>query len=216
MKGITALLVFITVSLLSIFVLFPKNLGKHTPIWELKARCFGEEYSRLRSGYFISEGSQKEWRRETDILFIYNDHDAFRITEVYLRTVKDVAENCRIKTSGIIRWEKQSHVRIEASALTEDALSVRVGGREYSLNETTESINNFEAETGMDAEELLDTIAMIRSEYISALQKLSDAEYQKVCSKIQKTIISIAIMWGIYVPVYIYIRMRRNRNNLQF
>lgn len=122
---------------LSLFVLFPQNLGEYTLIWKLKARCFNEEYSGLRSGYFISEGSQKEWRRQTDILFIYNDHDAFRITEVYLRTVKGVA---------------------------------------------------------VDAEELLDTIAMIRFEYISALQRLSEAEYQKVCGKIHKTIISIVIM----------------------
>lgn len=215
MKRITILLILVTIGLLSFFVLFPKNFGEHTPIWELKERCFGEEYGELRSQYFITLSNSKLWYETNSIFYIWNDHDAFRITEVYLMVKEDIAEDCKIRTSGIIRWEKQSHVRIEASALTEDELSVRVGMHEYRLDETADSINDFETETKMDAEELLDTIAEIRREYRSALQKLSEAEYQKVCSKIYKMIINLVVIWGIYVPFYIYIRMRRKRNNLQ-
>lgn len=215
MKRITILLILANIGILSFYVLFPKNLGAHTPIWELKERCFGEEYGELRSQYFITLSNSKLWYETNSIFYIWNDHDAFRITEVYLMVKKDVAEDCKIRPSGIIRWEKQSHVRIEASALTEDGLSVRVGMHEYRLDETADSINDFETETKIDAEELLDTIAVIRRDYISALQKLSAAEYQKVCSKIYGTIIYLVVIWGIYIPFYIYIRMRRKRNNLQ-
>lgn len=56
MKRITILLILATIGILSFYVLFPKNLGEHTPIWELKERCFGEEYGEsIYHFIFISE-----------------------------------------------------------------------------------------------------------------------------------------------------------------
>jgi hypothetical protein len=146
--------------------------------------------------------NRKLWYETGSIFYIWNDHDIFTTTEVYLVVPNEIAEECKITDSGIIQWQKQSSVRIDASALTDDILSVRVGMHEYSLDETEESISDFKEETGIDAEELLDTISKIRSEYISALQKLSEAEYQNVYNRIKKTIITLIVMWGIYILLY--------------
>lgn len=234
MKKITALLIFITVSVLSFFVLFPNNFGEHTPIWELKERYFGAEYGELRSQYFITLWNRNLWHKTGSIFYIGNDHDSLSITEVYLKIPEEIADGtCKITTSGMIWWEFQEGqgiVRVETSALTEAGLtvyvsadilrnrglSVDIGGQEYLLGASEKVLNDFEAETGINGVELLETVSEIRCEYVSALQKLSEAEYQKVCSNIYKTIINLVVIWGIYTLFYIYIRMRRKRNHLQF
>lgn len=201
-KKIGILLGLITALILGFSVVFPKNLGNHTSIWKLKERFFGDEYRELRTQYFITLFNRKLWYETGSIFYIWNDHDIFTTTEVYLVVPNEIAEECKITDSGIIQWQKQSSVRIDASALTDDILSVRVGMHEYSLDETEKSISDFKEETGIDAEELLDTISKIRSEYISALQKLSEAEYQNVYNRIKKTIITLIVMWGIYILLY--------------
>lgn len=218
MKRIGILFGLISISILFWGIVFPKSLGEHAPIWKLKERCFGNEYYELQSQYFITLSNSRLWYEEDSIFYIWNDHDIFTITEVYLQVSQEIAEDCKITTSGIIRWQKQSlpvYVRIKASALTNDALSVRVGGCEYSLDETEDSINDFEEETGIEAKELLETISKIRSEYISTLQKLSEAEYQNVWNKIYKRIMILIVMWGIYILlsflVRIYSRFCENR-----
>lgn len=54
MKDIRNLLIFITMITLALIVIFPKNLGERTPIWDVKKRFFGDEYGELRSKYFIN------------------------------------------------------------------------------------------------------------------------------------------------------------------
>lgn len=209
MKKIGILLGLITVLILGYSVVFPKNMGNHTPIWGLKERFSGDEYRELRTEYFITLANRNLWYEMDSIFYVWNDHDIFTTTEVYLVVPDEIAEECKIYDTGIIRWYKQSSVRIDASALTDDTLSVRIGVHEYSLDETEESISGFEEATGIDAEELLDTISKIRSEYIAALQKLSEAEYQNVYNKIKKTIITLIIMWGIYILLYSLVRICR-------
>lgn len=206
MKKMAILLGLITALILGFSVVFPKNLGVHAPIWELKERFFGDEYREVRTQYFITLSNRKLWYETNSIFYVWNDHDIFTTTEVYLVVPNEIAEECIITDSGMIRWQKQSSVRIDASVLTDDTLSVRVGMHEYSLDETEDSISDFEEKTGIDAEELLDTISSIRSEYISDLQKLSEAEYQNVCDKIKKIIIILIVMWGIYILLYSSVR----------
>lgn len=199
MKKIGILFIFITIIVLLYWIIFPKNLGKHTPIWDVKERFFGDEYGELRSEYFISMRMQKKWYEQESIFFIWNDHDIFRMTEVYLRVKKEVADNCKVNTSGCIEWKRQDwHMIICANALTDDPISVQNGFNEYSLDETEDSINKFEEATGIKACEVLDPISVIRSEYQETLNKLSEIEYRKTCAKICKAIIRLIIMWGIY------------------
>lgn len=215
MKKISIFFGLVSIFLIVFGIVFPKNLGTYTPIWKLKERCLGDEYGELRSQYFITLSNKKLWQETDSIFKIWNDHDSFTITEVYLQVSEDVAENCRITQDGMIRWQKQSSVRIDADALTVDGLSVTVGMREYFLEETEQSIIDFEAKAGIEADELLKTISEIRSEYTSALQKLSEAEYREVCRKRNKAVVNLVVIWGVYMTCYIYVRIRRKRNHLQ-
>lgn len=63
MRKMGVLLVLVTTLILGPFVLYPRNLGEHTPIWELEERLFGEGYVRVRSAYFISLKMDKQWDR---------------------------------------------------------------------------------------------------------------------------------------------------------
>ena len=207
MKKTCILFAAITIFILAVYVVFPKNLGEHTPIWDIKERFFGDEYGEVRSEYFISMRMTRLWYEQQDILFIWNDHDIFRMTEVYLRVRKEIADNCKINTSGIIEWQRYDlHVLIMANALTDEPLIVQKGFDKYNLDRTEDSINEFEAATGIKADELLDTVALLRSEYKEALREISEKEYQNVCEKVKKRIRGLIIMWGVYVLIWGIVR----------
>ena len=59
MKKTGILFAAITIFILAVSVVFPKNLGEHTPIWDIKERFFGDEYGEVRSEYFISMRMKK-------------------------------------------------------------------------------------------------------------------------------------------------------------
>lgn len=213
MKDIRNLLIFITMITLALIVIFPKNLGERTPIWDVKKRFFGDEYGELRSKYFINFNKYKEtWHGQEGILNFWNDHDSFTLKEIYLKVGEEIAKNCKIKTSGTIEWTRYDlHVLILADALTDEPLIIKKGPVEYSLDQTEDSIHEFEAATGIEAEELLDTVALIRREYREKLNAISEMEYQAICASMKKTIIKLMIMWGIYVLIWEMIRIAEKR-----
>lgn len=199
MRKMGVLLVLVTTLILGPFVLYPRNLGEHTPIWELEERLFGEGYGGVRSEYFISLKMVKQWDR-SGTFYIGNKKDIFRLVEVYLEVRKEVAHGCKIKTSGMIEWElKGQRRKVYADALTDTPLYVSIGHEEYVLDGTEGSKRKFEAATGMDAEELLDTVSLIRNAYRETLGELSEVHYQEVCAGIKKAATTVVIMWGTYV-----------------
>lgn len=207
MKKICILLAFITAFILAFFVAFPKNLGERTPIWEVKERFFGDEYGRLRSEYFISFRIQM-WYDQSSILYRWSDHDIFRITEVYLKVREEIADKCKIKTSGVIEWKQYGMIRcIYADALTDTPLRVSMGSGDYTLDDTEDSIEEFETATGINASELLDTVSVIRNEYREALNKISVLEYQKLWTRIEKVIMRVIVMWVIYILIWAAVRI---------
>lgn len=208
MKKIGILLVFITASILGFVVVFPKNLGERTPIWEVKQRFFGDEYGRLRSEQFIALRMSDTWYDPNDIFYITGDRDIFKVKEVYLRVQEEIADECKIKTSGVIEWEQYGSIRcIYADALTDTPLRISIEGDNYTLDNTEESIKEFEAATGINAYELLDTVSIIRSEYREALNRVSMLEYQKLCTRIEKAIKRVIVMWVIYILVWAAVRI---------
>lgn len=213
MKDIRKLLIFITMITLALIVIFPKNLGERTPIWDVKKRFFADEYGELRSKYFINFNKYKEtWHGQEGILCFYHKNGSSEKSEIYLKVGEEIAKNCKIKTSGTIEWTRYDlHVLILADALTDEPLIIKKGPVEYSLDQTEDSIHEFEAATGIKAEELLDTVALIRREYREKLNAISEMEYQAICASMKKTIIKLMIMWGIYVLIWEMIRIAEKR-----
>lgn len=214
MRAIGVLLVFVSIIILGFSVVFPRNLGERTPVWEVKERFFGDAYRELRSEYFISMNMEQQWRDQNNILFIWNDGDVFRITEVYLKVKKEIANNCKITSSGIIEWKRNDlGKRILADALTDTPLRVleRHGDAEYSLDKTEDSIKEFEEATGIKADELLDTVSLIRKVYGETLNKLIEMRYQELRAMIKKSVIRVIIMWGIYAPIWGIVRTAKKK-----
>lgn len=121
----------------------------------------------------------------------------------------EIADNCKIKTSGVIEWKQlNQHMYIYADALADTPLYVSIGFDEYNLDITEESIKEFEAATGIKAAQILDTVSIIRNEYREALNRISEIEYQKLCAKMETVIVRIFIMWGIYILVWAVIRIK--------
>lgn len=207
----------ILISIFNVFVLlfsaiFPRNLGEHTPVWEVRERLFGEEYGELRSEYFISLNMKKAWHDMTDIFWVGSDHDIFRITKVYLNVKKEIADSCIINSSGGIEWGNfNSHIFVRADALTDTPLSIAVGPDDYILDDSEGSKAEFVAAMGMDAETILETVGFIRSEYRTALNALSEMEYRRVCARIGKAVRKVTVTWGIYVLVWGTIRVMEKR-----
>lgn len=212
MKRTGILLLLLTLFILFFYILFPKNLGKNSPVWELQERFFDEAYGGLRAEYFISMRMQKMWHEQDSIFYIWNDHDAFRMTEVYLKVDKKIADNCKIKTSGMIEWQRYDlHMLISADALTDAPICITKGFLEYNLEQTEESVRELEAAEEIDAQALLDTVLLIRREYREALYRISGAEYRKVCAGIKKAIIGLIAVWAIYLLTWGTVEMvKRN------
>lgn len=207
MRKMGVLLVLVTTLILGPFVVYPRNLGEHTPIWELEERLFGEGYEGVRSEYFISLKMVKQWDR-SGTFYIGNDKDVFRLVEVYLEVKKEVAHGCKIKTSGMIEWElKGQRRKVRADALTDTPLYVSIEHEEYVLDGTEGSKRKFEAATGMDADELLGTVSLIRNAYRKTLRELSEVHYRQVCAGIKKAATTVVIMWGTYVSLWCGIRV---------
>lgn len=208
MRSMGLLLVLVTLLILGPFVVYPRNMGEHTPIWELEERLFGDEYAGLRSEYFISLRMKKQWSDKSDVFYIGNKKDIFRVEEVYLEVWEDVARGCKVKTSGMIEWElKGQRRKVCADALTDTPLNVSIEYVEYELDETEDSKRKFEAATGMDADELLGTVSLIRNAYRETLKELSEEHYREVCAGIKRAATAVVIMWGAYVSIWCSVRI---------
>lgn len=197
-------MVLITAFILGFFVVYPRYLGQRMPVWELQRRLFSEEYAGQRTEYFVSLNYLKPWAKykENSIFYVSGKGDLFKVKEVYLKVTRDVAEDYLVRPSGTIEYRGDDPCMVlTADALTDGPLSVKMRSGQYTLDGTEETDRRFEEETGMDAGELLETVQVIRREFTIGLNEISEAEYQKVCSRIAVTVRRLAIMWGIYILI---------------
>lgn len=87
----------------------------------------------------------------------------------------------------------------------------RQGDAEYSLDKSEDSIKEFEEATGIKADELLDTVSLIRRIYGETLNKLIEMRYQELRAMIKKSVIRVIIMWGIYAPIWGIVRTAKKK-----
>ena len=204
MKKIGVILGLITIFILGFLVICPGNLGGQSPVWELQRRFFSEEYAGQRTEYFITLNYLKPWAQyqENSIFYVSGKGDLFKVKEVYLKVSRDVAEDYLVSPSGTIEYRGDDpYMVLTADALTDGSLCVKMRSGQYTLDGTEETDRRFEEETGMDAGELLKTVQFIRREFRIGLNEISEAEYQKICSRIAETVRGLAIMWGIYILI---------------
>lgn len=202
MKKAIIFMVIITALVLTLTIFYPISLGNRTPVWELKERCFGDEYVELRSEHFISMRYSISWNTNDSIFYIATQDDVFSPEKAFLQVKKETAKECKILSSGMIEWcIYDYHIRIDVSAFEDNPMNIVKGFDEFTLDKTIESMKKFEEITGANACEIIDTVSLIRSEYRDSLYMLSLQEYNRVCNSRNRTIIILSVIWGVYIMI---------------
>ena len=208
MTIISAIMAWLSIYFMVPFILFPKYLGNHRPVWEMKEIFLGEEYGVLRTEYFLSSLNKAYlWGNKIDSIFYVRGDGGLLTTQHYWLVIEDgVLEGSgTIWDSGKMTWRCNQDIVVYADVLADMPLEVSIRAsedshraNEYTLDDTEDSISAFEGETGLDAEELLDTVRMIRGEYQTALAALSKMEYGSVRGRIGRRVWVLSVMWGIW------------------
>lgn len=197
---------------LAYFVLFPSCLGEPTPVLEIKERYFEDEYIKERTEYFIDWERRKLWQEiDSDFVVYGSSDDPFGPVESsWLKRENGITGSCTVRPSGSFSWSLNEDVHIHTNLLEDTPLDITIfmgsdedGNRysKYVLDDTADSIKAFEEESSLDAEELLDTVQLIREEYRNDLNTLSENQYRNIMLTAMATIWLSLCVWGIWIII---------------
>ena len=192
------LIVVLTIVLCIFGIVFPKNFGKHTHLWDLEKRSYGNEYFYTRNKYFISYKYKRNWSAMSNVLRIFVQHDSLSITEAILYTT-DTDDNIVINNNGAIYWYKPYNKNIDyykTSVAENTPIIISINNKEYNLEFLSEDLKE---KYYIDIEGKVEALNQTRNEYNRVLKLLVEEEKQRVYDRAFKTLLVISVIWIIWI-----------------